>query len=132
MRACKFQADIWSTVSVQSAYFSTPSCGWPWVISDWRLPAPIGSYWFARFSPALGPGPVLWGARYIHHALAGPRLHLAQGFFGGSTQLGGGFVILAVPRLNLVAGWRVTFLVSAGMALAAAIIWLAAAPSISS
>ncbi len=70
------------------------------------------------------------GARYIHQALAGPRLHVAQGFFGGSIQMGAGFVILAVPRLNLVAGWRVTFLVSAGMAVAAAIIWLAAAPTV--
>src|SRR6202142_3453185 len=70
------------------------------------------------------------GARYIHQALAGPRLHVAQGFFGGSIQMGAGFVILAVPRLNLVAGWRVTFLVSAGMAIAAAVIWLAAAPTV--
>ncbi len=70
------------------------------------------------------------GARYIHQALAGPRLHVAQGFFGGSIQMGAGFVILAVPRLNLVAGWRVTFLVSAGMAVTAAIIWLAAAPTV--
>src|SRR6202142_942574 len=69
------------------------------------------------------------GARYIHQALAGPRLHVAQGFFGGSIQMGAGFVILAVPRLNLVAGWRVTFLVSAGMAVLAAIIWFAAAPT---
>src|ERR1700690_1954638 len=70
------------------------------------------------------------GARYIHQALAGPRLHVAQGFFGGSIQMGAGFVILAVPRLNLTAGWRVTFLVSAGMALTAAIVLMAAAPSV--
>jgi len=57
---------------------------------------------------------------------------LAQGLFGGSVQLGAGFVILAVPRLYLMAGWRATFLVSAGMALTAAIIWLAAAPNASS
>jgi nitrate/nitrite transporter NarK len=44
--------------------------------------------------------------------------------------MGAGFVILAVPRLNLIAGWRVTFLVSAGMAVAAAIVWLAAAPTV--
>src|SRR6202142_4182996 len=70
------------------------------------------------------------GARYIHQALAGPRLHVAQGFFGGSIQMGAGFVILAVPRLNLGGGWRVTFLVSAGMAVTAAIVWLIAAPSV--
>ncbi len=68
------------------------------------------------------------GARYTHAAAAGPRLNLAQGLFGGSVQLGAGFVILAVPRLYLLAGWRATFLVSAGMALAAAIVWMAAAP----
>ncbi len=70
------------------------------------------------------------GARYVHEATAGPRLHVAQGFFGGSIQMGAGFVILAVPRLYLLAGWRATFVVSAGMVLAAAVIWLAGAPTV--
>ena len=70
------------------------------------------------------------GARYVHSAAAGPRLHTAQGFFGGSIQLGAGFVILAVPRLYLLAGWRATFVVSGGMALTAALIWLIAAPDV--
>lgn len=95
-----------------------------------------GAYWqllVCKIFTGIGTGVCfVGGARYIHHALTGPRLHVAQGFFGGSIQLGAGFVILALPRLNLVAGWRVAFLVSAGMALAAAIIWLAAAPSVSS
>jgi MFS family permease len=93
-----------------------------------------GAYWqllACKIFTGMGTGVCfVGGARYIHQALAGPRLHVAQGFFGGSIQLGAGFVILAVPRLNLVAGWRVTFLVSAGMAVTAAIIWVAAAPSI--
>ncbi len=93
-----------------------------------------GAYWqllACKIFTGLGTGVCfVGGARYIHQALAGPRLHVAQGFFGGSIQMGAGFVILAVPRLNLVAGWRVTFLVSAGMAIAAAIIWLAAAPTV--
>jgi MFS family permease len=72
------------------------------------------------------------GARYVHAAASRARMNLAQGLFGGSVQLGAGFVILAVPRLNLLAGWRATFLVSAGMALAAAIIWTAAAPNVMS
>jgi FSR family fosmidomycin resistance protein-like MFS transporter len=57
---------------------------------------------------------------------------VAQGFFGGSVQLGAGFVILAVPRLYLLAGWRATFLISAAMAITAAIIWVTAAPTVSS
>ena len=93
-----------------------------------------GAYWqllACKIFTGMGTGVCfVGGARYIHQALAGPRLHVAQGFFGGSIQMGAGFVILAVPRLNLVAGWRVTFLVSAGMAVAAAIIWLAAAPTV--
>jgi nitrate/nitrite transporter NarK len=93
-----------------------------------------GAYWqllACKIFTGLGTGVCfVGGARYIHQALAGPKLHVAQGFFGGSIQMGAGFVILAVPRLNLVAGWRVTFLVSAGMAVAAALIWLAAAPRV--
>jgi MFS family permease len=93
-----------------------------------------GAYWqllACKIFTGIGTGVCfVGGARYIHQALAGPRLHVAQGFFGGSIQMGAGFVILAVPRLNLVAGWRVTFLVSAGMSLAAALIWMGAAPSV--
>src|ERR1019366_5224504 len=68
------------------------------------------------------------GARYTYEAAAGPRLNLAQGLFGGSVLLGSGFVILAVPRLYLIAGWRATFLVSAGMALTSATVWQVGAP----
>src|SRR3977135_4442549 len=93
-----------------------------------------GAYWQllrCKIFTGMGTGVCfVGGARYVHNAAAGPRLHTAQGFFGGSIQLGAGFVILAVPRLYLLAGWRATFLVSAGMALTAAIIWLAAAPDV--
>jgi MFS family permease len=93
-----------------------------------------GAYWqllLCKIFTGMGTGVCfVGGARYVHEAAAGPRLHTAQGFFGGSIQLGAGFVILAVPRLYLLAGWRATFLVSAGMALTAAIIWLTAAPPV--
>jgi MFS family permease len=72
------------------------------------------------------------GARYVHAAAAGPRMNLAQGLFGGSVQMGAGFVILAVPRLYQLAGWRATFLVSGAMAIVAAVIWMAGAPDVSS
>ena len=92
------------------------------------------AYWqllFFKIFTGVGTGVCfVGGARYIHAAAAGPRLNVAQGLFGGSIQLGAGFVILAVPRLSLIAGWRVTFLVSAGMAVAAALVWLAAAPDV--
>jgi MFS family permease len=95
-----------------------------------------GAYWqllLCKIFTGMGTGVCfVGGARYVHNAAAGPRLHTAQGFFGGSIQLGAGFVILAVPRLYLLAGWRATFLVSAGMALTAAIIWLTAAPAVTS
>ncbi len=93
-----------------------------------------GAYWdllLCKIFTGMGTGVCfVGGARYVHNAAAGPRLHTAQGFFGGSIQLGAGFVILAVPRLYLLAGWRATFLVSAGMALTAAIIWLTVAPDV--
>ena len=91
-----------------------------------------GAYWqllSCKIFTGMGTGVCfVGGARYVHEATAGPRLHVAQGFFGGSIQLGAGFVILAVPRLYLLAGWRATFIVSGGMALTAAVIWLAGAP----
>jgi len=93
-----------------------------------------GAYWqllFCKIFTGMGTGVCfVGGARYVHEATAGPRLHVAQGFFGGSIQMGAGFVILAVPRLYLLAGWRATFLVSGGMALTAAIIWAAGAPTV--
>src|ERR1700675_2098883 len=93
-----------------------------------------GAYWqllLCKIFTGMGTGVCfVGGARYVHNAAAGPRLHTAQGFFGGSIQLGAGFVILAVPRLNLLAGWPATFLVSGGMALTAAVIWLAGAPTV--
>jgi MFS family permease len=93
-----------------------------------------GAYWqllFCKIFTGMGTGVCfVGGARYVHEATAGPRLHVAQGFFGGSIQLGAGFVILAVPRLYLLAGWRATFIVSGAMALVAAVIWLAGAPTV--
>jgi MFS family permease len=93
-----------------------------------------GAYWqllCCKIFTGIGTGVCfVGGARYVHAAAAGRRLNFAQGLFGGSVQLGAGFVILAVPRLYILAGWRAAFLVSAAMALTAAIIWLAAAPKI--
>jgi nitrate/nitrite transporter NarK len=70
------------------------------------------------------------GARYIHDALAGPRLHLAQGLYGGSILLGSGFVILAVPWIYVWVGWRGVFVMTGGIAAAAWLLWIVAAPSV--
>jgi len=95
-----------------------------------------GAYWqllACKIFTGIGTGVCfVGGARYVHAAAAGPRQNLAQGLFGGSVQLGAGFVILAVPRLYLLAGWRATFIVSGAMAIAAAIIWTTGAPDVSS
>src|SRR4029077_10311638 len=87
-----------------------------------------GAYWqllFCKIFTGMGTGVCfVGGARYVHESNAGPRLHVAQGFFGGSIQMGAGFVILIEPRLYLLLhGWRSTFLVCGAMALTAAIIW---------
>jgi MFS family permease len=93
-----------------------------------------GAYWqllFFKIFSGIGTGVCfVGGARYIHEATAGPRLHVAQGFFGGSIQMGAGFVILGVPRLYLLAGWRATFIVSAAMVLVAAVVWVTASPTV--
>jgi ACS family D-galactonate transporter-like MFS transporter len=70
------------------------------------------------------------GARYTHEALAGPRLHLAQGLYGASIVLGSGFVILAVPRIYLLAGWRGAFVTSAAIGALAWILWISYAPPV--
>ncbi len=60
------------------------------------------AYWqllFFKIFTGIGTGVCfVGGARYIHAAAAGRRLNVAQGLFGGSIQLGAGFVILAVPQ----------------------------------
>jgi MFS transporter, NNP family, nitrate/nitrite transporter len=90
------------------------------------------AYWqllFFKIFTGIGTGVCfVGGARYVHEGCAGPRLHVAQGFFGGSIQMGAGFVIFAVPQLNLLAGWRATFVISAAMVLVAAVVWVTKAP----
>jgi MFS family permease len=111
-------------------------CALAWVAVGNLGMAFAGAYWqllLCKIFTGIGTGVCfVGGARYVHAAAAGPRLNVAQGFFGGSVQMGAGFVILAVPRLYLLAGWRATFLISAGMAITAAIVWVTAAPNVSS
>jgi MFS family permease len=95
-----------------------------------------GAYWQLlawKIFTGVGTGTCfVAGARYIHEALAGPRLHLAQGLYGGSILLGSGFVILAVPRISLWAGWRAAFVVSAAVAACAWVFWTAVSPHVPS
>lgn len=111
-------------------------CALTWVTLGNLGMALAGAYWqllACKVFTGIGTGVCfVGGARYVHAAAKGRQLNFAQGLFGGSVQLGAGFVILAVPRLYLLAGWRATFLVSAGMALTAAVIWLATAPNVTS
>jgi MFS family permease len=105
-----------------------------WVATGNLLMAGAAAYWqllFCKIFTGIGTGVCfVGGARYIHEGCAGPRLHVAQGYFGGSIQLGAGFVIFAIPQLNRLAGWRAAFLICAGMVIAAAIIWMAKAPRV--
>src|SRR5580692_7252902 len=93
-----------------------------------------GAYWqllFCKIFTGMGTGVCfVGGARYVHQATAGRRLPVAQGLLGRCRRMAARFVILAVPRLYLLAGWRATFIVSGGMALTAAVIWLAGAPTV--
>jgi nitrate/nitrite transporter NarK len=70
------------------------------------------------------------GARYVADMFAGPRLHLAQGFYGASVLLGSGFVIYAIPLLSATFGWRGAFFFTAGLAASAALIWISLNPAV--
>jgi nitrate/nitrite transporter NarK len=89
-------------------------------------------YWqllFWKIFVGLGTGAgFVAGARYITTMFAGPRLHLAQGLYGGSFLLGSGFVIFAVPVLSAALGWRGAFFSTAGLAAAAGAIWILLTP----
>ena len=105
-----------------------------WVAVGNLLMASAGAYWqllCCKIFTGMGTGVCfVGGARYIHEGCRGPRLNVAQGFFGGSIQMGAGFVIFAVPQIYKLAGWRATFLVCAGMVVVAAIIWIAKSPRV--
>src|SRR5580692_44699 len=105
-----------------------------WVAAGNFLMAAAGAYWqllCCKIFTGMGTGVCfVGGARYIHEGCRGPRLNVAQGFFGGSIQMGAGFVIFAVPLLYRLFGWRPTFLVCAGMVLVAAVIWIVWAPAV--
>jgi MFS transporter, NNP family, nitrate/nitrite transporter len=92
------------------------------------------AYWqllFWKIFVGVGTGTCfVAGARYINEALAGPRLHFAQGLYGGSILLGSGFVILAVPQLFAWTGWRCAFVFTAAVATAAWILWMIVAPHV--
>jgi len=80
---------------------------------------------FWKVFTGLGTGAgFVAGARYVATMFAGPRLHLAQGLYGGSLLLGSGFVIFAVPIVFSAFGWQSAFLASAILAAAAGALWL--------
>ncbi len=86
---------------------------------------------FWKLFVGLGTGAsFVSGARYVAHAFAGPNLHLAQGYYGGSILAGSGFVIYAIPLLSSAVGWRNAFFSTAAVAVAAAATWLVINPDI--
>jgi MFS family permease len=105
-----------------------------WVVLGNLGVAFAGAYWQLlawKIFTGIGTGTCfVAGARYTHEALAGPRLHLSQGLYGGSILLGSGFVILAVPRIYVLTGWRGTFITSAAVGGVAWLLWVVAAPRI--
>jgi MFS transporter, NNP family, nitrate/nitrite transporter len=68
------------------------------------------------------------GARYVANTFGGPRLHMAQGLYGGSILLGSGFVIYAIPLLSAALGWRGSFFSTAALAAVAGAITIALIP----
>src|SRR6476620_11005678 len=62
---------------------------------------------FCKIFVGLGTGAsFVAGARYVATVFAGPRLHMAQGLYGGSILMGSGFVIFAVPLLYAAIVWQ--------------------------
>jgi MFS family permease len=92
------------------------------------------AYWqllFWKVFVGVGTGACfVGGARYITGLFRGPRLHVAQGLYGGSVLLGSGFVIFAVPRLLDAFGWRGAFFATALVATVVWLGWLLAAPRV--
>jgi nitrate/nitrite transporter NarK len=85
---------------------------------------------FWKIFVGLGTGAsFVAGARYIATVFAGPRLHLAQGLYGGSILMGSGFVIFAVPLLYAAIGWQGAFFSTAALAAAAWLIWMFMTPA---
>jgi len=108
--------------------------GLAWVALGNAAIAFSAAYWqllFWKIFTGVGTGTCfVGGARYIHESHAGPSLKLAQGLYGGSILLGSGFVILAVPRIYVWAGWRAAFWITTALAAAACILWMAVAPDV--
>jgi nitrate/nitrite transporter NarK len=95
------------------------------------LSGSYGQLLFWKVFVGLGTGTCfVAGARYVANAFAGPRLHLAQGYYGGSVLLGSGFVIYAIPLLSAAFGWRNAFFSTAGVAIAACVIWMLIHPDV--
>lgn len=93
------------------------------------LAGSYGELLFWKVFTGLGTGACfVGGARAVTSLFTGPRLHWAQGLYGGSVLLGAGFVIFAVPRLVEAFGWREAFFTTAGVATLVWLVWLAAAP----
>lgn len=92
------------------------------------LAGSYGQLLFWKIFAGVGTGTCfVSGARYLAARLAGPRLHLAQGYYGGSILLGSGFVIFALPQVLAAFGWRGAFVATAIIELIAMLMWLRAA-----
>jgi nitrate/nitrite transporter NarK len=84
---------------------------------------------FCKIFVGIGTGiSFVAGARYVANMFPAARLHLAQGFYGGSVLLGSGFVVYAVPLLSSTLGWRGAFLCTAAVALGAGLMWMFMTP----
>jgi nitrate/nitrite transporter NarK len=89
-----------------------------------------GALLFWKVFAGLGTGTCfVAGARYLAQATPPSLLARAQGYYGGSVLLGSGFVIYAVPRAAGSVGWSGAFLMTALVAIAVLVFWLAAAPA---
>jgi nitrate/nitrite transporter NarK len=84
------------------------------------LSGSYGQLLFWKVFVGIGTGAsFVAGARYVANTFGGPRLHMAQGFYGGSVLLGSGFVIYAIPLMSAAFGWRAAFFSTAVLAAAA-------------
>jgi NNP family nitrate/nitrite transporter-like MFS transporter len=74
-------------------------------------------------------GVFIAGSTYVARLWPGPREYLAQGLFGGATQLGIGAAIFGLPWVAASAGWRAALVLCALPVTLAWLLWhRAAAP----
>jgi len=82
-----------------------------------------------KLAGGLGAGAAfIAGVRYVTLAMPPARVYVAQGLYGGFTQLGSGTVLFLLTLLDARLGWRGAFGASSALVAAALALWIVLVP----